>query len=555
MTNQSSRRTAFIGGKVWTAGYSAPRALDVLVEGGRIARVAPTGQLELNDAEIHDISGKLLMPGFQDAHIHMGAGGDDLLTCNLAGLKTAEEVYAVIAAYSDENPDLPWVTGGGWDRRVFPYPEGPNRRKLDELVGGRPAFFSSFDRHGAWVSTAALKASAVDEDTADPERGFFRRDKDGFPTGMVEEESITAIRAGMPELSTQDRMDAILRAQDHVIRMGITSVQDALVGDGLGMPDLHEAYRELLKNGGLKLRLTTALWWDQRRGVEQIPELLERRKQLESVAGPHRIIADTVKMMVDGADLLFMDSAAIQEATVALDADGFSVHYHSYGDATTHWILDAVEEAIKKNGTKPRHHHIAHLFVVSEADFRRFAQLGVTANVQGFWLGTPVLHDHLHESTSVDHPEDLEYPFGRIHAAGGNLAAGSDWPVTTPDPLVCIRNASGYFIDPEGRTKLAEDDRLDSITMMTAYTTGSAFVNGRADSTGRIAVGFLADLVILDGGVFDSNDALRDSVVQEVWIGGQLEYRSHRPADEASDHDVDRAMRSASNPAAQVTGP
>jgi predicted amidohydrolase YtcJ len=306
--------------------------------------------------------------------------------------------------------------------------------------------------------------------------------------------------------------------------MGITSVQDALVGTGLGMADHHGAFRELLQQSALRLRLTTALWWDQKRGVEQIPEILARRQELEEAAGPDRVVADTVKIMVDGADLLFMDAEAIREATVALDRLGFSVHYHSYGDGTTRWILDAIEAAVRQNGPRARRHHIAHLFVVGEDDFARFAELGVTANVQGFWAGSFVPHDHMHQSTLTDHPEKLEYPFGRLRAAGARLAGGSDWPVTTPDPLVCSRTATGQYIDPEGRRELSEVDRLDLGAMLAAYTAGSAYVNGRERSTGRIARGYLADLVVLDRDVFEGDEALCDATVEQVWIGGRQEY-------------------------------
>jgi predicted amidohydrolase YtcJ len=217
---------------------------------------------------------------------------------------------------------------------------------------------------------------------------------------------------------------------------------------------------------------------------------------------------------------LFMDAEAIRAATVALDRLGFSCHYHSYGDGTTRWILDAIEAAVCENGPWDRRHHVAHLFVVAEDDFARFAQLGVTANVQGFWAGSFVPHDHLHQSTVTDHPESLEYPFGRLQAAGARLAAGSDWPVTTPDPLVCARTATGRYLDPQGRRELTDVDRLDLGAMLTAYTTGSAYVNGRGRSTGRIARGFLADLVILDRDVFEDGDAL----VEQTWIGGVREY-------------------------------
>ncbi len=516
------RSTAFVGGNVWTAGYAGPRTLDVLVRGNRIAAVTEPGGLDGADAT-RELDGRVLTPGFQDAHLHLGSGGQDLLGCDLAGCTTPEEVYDRIQRYADAHPGVPWIIGGGWTREIFDH-TGPYKEQLDTLTGNRPAFLQPYDRHGAWVNSAALQAAGITAATPDPAGGSFTRTETGALTGMVEETAVAAIRKVMPALSTREVMDAILAAQDHLIPLGITSVQDALVGTGLGMIDQLDAFRELVAGDELRLRLTTALWWDQTRGVEQLPELVERRRILETAARPDRIVADTVKMMIDGANQLFMTAEQITAATVALDAAGFTVHYHSYGDATTHWVLNAVEAAITANG-RGRRHHIAHLFVVAEPDFARFAELDVTANVQGYWAGSDVAHHHITRSTMTTDPETREYPFGRIHTAGARLAAGSDWPVTTADPFRAAQVAAGLPTD-EPAVSIDERDRLDLITTLTAFTTGSAHVNGRGDRTGRIAVGHLADLVVLDPAAFTGTLSAAEAV-HEVWIDGRPVHQKH----------------------------
>lgn len=518
-------KTAFIGGSVWTEGFACSRRLDVLVEGEFIVAVTPAGELDVDGAEVIDLAGRLLLPGFQDAHIHMGTGGQDLLSCDLSGLDTPEAIYEALAAHADANPDLPWVLAGGWDRMVFSYPDGPTRDKLDEILGGRPGAISPFDRHGMWVNTAALEAAGIDDDVLDPHDGVFRRDENGRLTGMVEEGAMALFRDAIPKLSVREKAAAVLAAQDHLLSFGITSIQDALVGEGLGMFDQYEAYIELLRMGQLKLRLTTALWWDAARGTAQIPELLARRAALEETARPEWIVADTVKIMVDGTDTVFMDAAAVREATIALDAHGFAVHYHSYGDATTHWVLNAVEAAIEANGPRERRHHIAHLFFVAEEDFPRFGRLGVTANIQGLWAGSAVPHDHLHGSTMTEDPQTREYPFGRLLSAGTRLAAGSDWPVTSADPLLASQAVIGSLTDSDERKPIGEHDRLDVEAILAAYTSGSAFVNGRVENTGRVAPGYLADLVVLSCDVLAGMEELRSAVVDETWIAGSREYR------------------------------
>lgn len=520
-----STRVALVGGRVWTAGFAGSRALDVLVEGDRIADVARAGELDLDIAEALDITGKLLLPGFQDAHVHPGIGGEDLLGCNLAGLATPEAVFAAISEYATSNPDLDWVIGGGWLREVFP-PEGPARQQLDPLVGGRPAFMSPYDRHGAWVSSAALERAGVDASTPDPRGGRFTRDAAGTLTGMVEENALAVMRAAMPQKSLEDRRRALLRAQQYLLSLGITSIQDAIVGTGLGMLDQHDAYCAVLRDGTLRLRLTAALWWDPSRGPEQIPELQARRARLEASAGPDRVVADTVKVMVDGADVLFLDGGQVREATIALDAAGFNVHYHSYGEASTGWILDAVAEARRVNPGGPRRFHIAHLMVIADSDFARFADLDVTANVQAYWGDSSVPHHLLGLTTCSTDPQTREYAFGRLQAAGARLAAGSDWPVSTPDPLEAARAATVRPRRDEGCANQADElDRLDLPGLLTAYTAGSAHVNGRAASTGRIAKGFLADLVVVDRDPFASAGSLEQAAVEQAWIGGRLEYQ------------------------------
>lgn len=222
--------------------------------------------------------------------------------------------------------------------------------------------------------------------------------------------------------------------------------------------------------------------------------------------------------------VIYLDEDQLRTATIALDRAGFTAHYHSYGDATTRWVLNAIEAAIRENGPRLRRHHIAHLMVVGPDDFARFAELGVTANVQALWGGGGVDHEDLKESTNAAHPEHLEYPFARLHTAGAHLAAGSDWPVTTADPIGIARVETARVRPGRMTPEIDELDRLDLLSLMTAYTEGSAFVNGRGRSTGRIAAGYLADLAIVDRDIF-APDALEGAVIDETWIEGQRVFR------------------------------
>ncbi len=511
-------RTVFVGGRVWTAGLCDSRPLEVLVTGNQITRVARAGELDRAGAEVVDLRGGLLIPGFQDAHIHPGIGGSDLLRCNLLGLDTADQIVSAISDYSQGHPELDWITGGGWLQRAFD--PAPTRELLDGLVGGRKAVLHAHSRHSAWASSAALAAAGIDEHTPDPPHGRIDRDDQGRPSGMLHEDAMLLLAPAIPAPTLRDRTHAILSAETQLLRLGITSIQDALVGTGLGLQDHHDAYVGLLGEGGLHLRVTTALWWDPTRGIDQIAELQERRRALETVAPESRIIADTVKMMIDGAGLVFMERDAILEAIVALDAVGFTVHSHSYGEASTRDVLDAVAEARKSNPGSPGRHHIAHLMVIDEDDFERFGALGVTANIQGFWGDRPVVHEMLQPSQLSHDPHQREYAFARLHTAGARLAAGSDWPVSSANPLDAIDVASSRVTRDEER-RIDELDRLDVASVLAAYTAGSAFVNGRGNSTGRIARGFLADLAVLDRDILEPDADISGARVQQTWIDGK----------------------------------
>jgi predicted amidohydrolase YtcJ len=332
----------------------------------------------------------------------------------------------------------------------------------------------------------------------------------------------------MPGEATVDQKRALLRAQEHVLTLGLTSVQDAIVGGGLEIPNQIPAYRALLADHSWKLRLTAALWWDPDRGLDQISDLRAEREELEASADRAWVIADTVKIMVDGAHTVFMDTDAIRDATVALDAAGFTCHYHSYGELATRWILDAVAEARAVNRVGRGRHHIAHLMVIAEEDLPRFAELDVTANIQAAWGCSAVPHDIMRRTTGSLDPQLREYPFGRLAAAGARLAAGSDWPVTTPDPLEAMRTevTRGRDRRPTGAEGDPDElDRLDLPALLTAYTSGSAHVNGRASSTGRIAAGYLADLAVLDRDPFAGGaEEIGGTRVVSTWVSGRPVY-------------------------------
>ena len=523
------------GGTVFAGG--GPRRADVAVDGGRIAAVGPG----LRGAETVDLHGGLLVPGFQDAHVHPIAAGVQLLRCDLQDLATGAECLRAIARYAARHPDRAWITGGGWSPAAFPGGT-PDRRALDAIVPDRPVFLPNCDSHGAWVNTRALELAGIGPGTPDPVDGRIEREPGGHPSGMLHEGAADLVGRIVPPASDAD-LDAGLRAaQDVLFSFGVTGWQDAWVGPGLhGHGDLLPVYLRAASSGVLRARVSGALWWERDRGLDQLPELLERRVSRGTFT------ARTVKIMQDGVaenftaamtapyrdgcgcattntGLSFVDPQLLKGYVTRLDAEGFQVHVHALGDRAIREALDAIEVARTVNGPRGNRHHLAHLQVVRPEDLGRFAALDVTANLQALWACHEPQMDELTIPFLDPELAARQYPFGDLRRAGARLAAGSDWMVSSPDPMLAAhvavnRTAPG---DPGGRPFLP-DQALTLGAFLTACTEGSAFVNHRDAVTGRIAPGMLADLAVLDRDPFARPAAeIALTRVRRTYVGGEL---------------------------------
>jgi predicted amidohydrolase YtcJ len=503
---------------------------EVTVDDGRITAVRPaSGRPDV----------PFLSPGFTDAHVHPIQGGLERLRCDLSEHDTREEYLAAIRQYADANPDQEWVLGGGWAMPAFPGGT-PTAADLDAVVPDRPVFLPNRDHHGAWVNSRALELAGIDEHTPDPPDGRIERDAAGRPTGTLHEGATALVSRHLPRTTGADYYAALMAGQSYLHSVGVTSWQDAIVGAYSGMDDPASTYETAAANGDLRSYVVGALWWERRLGVEQVADLVGRR---EAMTGG-RFRATTVKIMQDGvaenftAAMLdpyldrcghptdnighsFLTAEAIGAAVQALDAAGFQVHVHAIGDRGVREALDAFE------CTSPeRRHHIAHLQVVHPEDLRRFAALGVAANLQMLWA---CLDDQMAELTIPflgDERSRWQYPFGDLARAGARLVAGSDWPVSTPDPLQAIEVAVTRREPGSDREAFLPEQALTREQAFAAYTSGSAWANHRGpgdeQSAGVLAPGAVADLVVLDRDPFAGPDAR----VVSTWIDGSPVYEA-----------------------------
>jgi predicted amidohydrolase YtcJ len=522
--------TIFRNGSVFDGRRHRP-GWAVAVAGGRIAVAGPqeqVGEYAAAAAEVVDLAGGLLLPGFQDAHVHPVQGGLERIRCNLSGLASQEDYLAAVKAYAEANPDRSWICGGGWSLAAFG-PQGPTAAELDSVVPDRPVFLPNRDHHGAWLNSRAMELAGIDGRTPDPADGRIERDRHGRPTGSLHEGAMALVDHAIGDTSDDELYRALMVAQEYLHSLGITAWQDAILGDFAGLVDPSSTYLRAVDSDRLTARVRGALWWERGKGVEQVETMRERRRVLPR----GRFRAGAVKVMQDGiaenhtaamtapyldgcgcrtanAGLSFLDPAVLREGVTRLDAAGFQVHVHAIGDRAVREALDAFEAARTTNGGNDLRHHIAHLQLVHPRDRPRFAELGVVANIQPLWAH---LDDQMVELT-VPYLErervSWQYPFADLVRAGTRLAAGSDWPVSTPDPLRGIHVAVNRWAygepGPAGSEPFLAEQALTLEQAFAAYTSGSAFVN-HLDRTGRIEPGMLADLAILDRDPFTGDAA------------------------------------------------
>lgn len=532
---------AFVNGRVFAGDGEQPRASAVAIADGVILAVGTDDEVRQvcsPSTEVIDLRSRLLLAGFQDVHVHPASAGLDLERCNLLDLDSAAAARDRIAGYAAANPDEAWVLGAGW--AMDWYPGGvPTATELDRLVSDRPAYLRNRDGHGAWVNSRALEMAGIDGGTADPPDGRIERSADGTATGTLHEGAMGLVERILPPVTVEDHMRGLRAAQAHLVALGVTAWQDASVD-----ADLHAAYRALAGSGELIASVVGALWWERESGVEQIEGFVEQRQQ---AVGRYRPMS--VKVMLDGvaenytAAMLdpfldadgaltdnrgidFVEPDTLPAIVTALDAEGFQVHFHAIGDRAVRGGLDAVEAARQANGPSGLRHHMAHIQFVHPDDLPRFAALGVVANAQPYWACADGYQTELTIPFVGPERAGQQYPFGSLLRHGATLAMGSDWPVSTADPLHEIAVAVERRLPGDDEAPdFHPHERITLGDAFTAFTAGSAFVNHREDTSGTVEPGKEADLVVLDGDPLDPGaGSLSEVRVDMTTIGGAVVY-------------------------------
>jgi len=535
-TSAAAGNTVFLGGAITTLNDRQPVATALVIADGHIVYVGddkgarPYVTAKSRVVRLH---GRMMLPGFHDAHAHPMSAGLRLLRCQLDGIKTAAKTEASIRG-CDRTASEDWLFASGWSAKVAP----PSLAKLDALVPNRPAYVANADGFAVWVNSKTLKAAGIDPETSklaglerDPETHVF--------TGVVSGDALTQVRQARPKPSEAQFREAFKRWSKMANALGITSVFDAAAS-----PPMVEAYHAPDLARDLTLRVVAAQLVDPTRGPEQVDDMVARRDRVRGT----RFRADAAKIFLDGeisqhtaallqpyADTpgargdLFVQPDALNALVRRLDAESFLIHMHAMGDRAVRSGLDAIEQAMEANGAKDRRHQIAHIELADPADIPRFAALGVSANLSPGWFDPNDPEIAPAEAALGPERARLMYPAASIAAHHGRLVMSSDWPATGMNPLENIQIAVTRQPLDGSKPPKRPEERVDLTTALTAYIRNAAWVAREDDVDGTIETGKAADLIVLDRNLFKvPAGSIHKAHVLLTLLDGEPVYRDKR---------------------------
>ena len=514
-----------LNGKVYTVNHEQSWAEAIAITDGRIIWVGNSddaNQWQGEGTRTIDLGGKMVLPGFQDIHIHPVHSGVSYQQCALFDVEGVELLQQRIKQCAESEPGE-WIRGGGWLVTNFAPSGLPDKKLLDEIVPDRPVALKSSDGHSMWVNSLALDLAGINADTQDPAGGRIDRYPNSTePSGSLQETSaMNLVHIVEPELTQKELEAGLAYSRDHLHSLGITAVQDALLkltpGDAyFGLP----AYLALEERGELNLHVINAMYWQNDISLEeQLPAFLKARD--ESTPYIHNT---AIKIWQDGVietetaallepylnrgdqfvGELLNEPAVLNEAVTALDAAGFQIHFHAIGDRAIRSAFDSIQAAREANGKHDNRHHISHIQLFSPEDIPRFAELDVVANFQPLWAIEDGYITDLTIPRIGEERGKFLYPIGSVQRTGARVAFGSDWYVTSANPLDGIE-AAVTRLDPDGKTDepLGENEEINLAQAIENYTLNSAYVNFLDVDTGSIEIGKLADIIVLDRNLFD----------------------------------------------------
>ncbi len=530
-----------LNGNIVTLDKNNPHAEALAIKGDTVIAVGSNRiikkYIQKERTKVIDLQGKLVLPGFNDSHVHFVYGGHALMSISLDGVTSFDEIQKRVKEKVEEKKDGEWITGRGWDQEILPGKKWPTKELIDAVAPNNPVVLERICGHCALVNSYVLRISGVTKDTPNPSGGFIVKDPaSGEPNGILHEKAMDLIK--WPQLSDKESHDrdkqAVILAMKEAARFGVTSVHDLDYKIGI--------FKELLDEGKLTVRVYAGVPLASSLG--KIQEYKKWKKML--IDNNHMLKFGVIKGFIDGSlgsstallsepyknnpstsGLLLMTQEELNDIVSLYDKEGFQIAIHAIGDRGVNVVLNAFEEAIRRNGQRDSRHRIEHATVIIPEDIPRFNKLGVIASVQpvfGPSYGQTIqsfFEDRLGE-------ERAKYTniWKTLAQTKARLAFGTDWPVESLNPMEGIYSAvtRKSISDKAGEAWLPEE----SISMEQAiefYTLGSAYASFEEDIKGSLQKGKLADIVVLSKDLFTipEGEILNTEVVYTI-LGGKIIY-------------------------------
>ncbi|MDX9713130.1 MAG: amidohydrolase [Ignavibacteriaceae bacterium] len=529
-----NNKTAFINGKVYTVNENQLLAQAVVVQDSKIIFVGSDDDAKKiidKNTDVVDLNGKLMLPGFNDNHVHFLTGGFYLLGIDLRPANSTSEFKQILKDYAKRYPGK-WITGGYWDHEKWEVKDLPSKEMIDEVVSDQPVFVERLDGHMGVANSYALKLAGITKETENPDGGLIVKDpKTGEPTGVLKDNAMEILTKHIPDATEEENYDALLAALNEAKRLGVTSIQDMSYLDALTV-------YERTKNEGILTCRIFSRW-----AIADYKYLV--KKNIKAGYGDNLIRMGSLKGFADGSlgsSTAWFFEKYVQDTTTSglamdiitdgsmekwcMDADknGLQICVHAIGDKANSYMLDLYAKIIKENPKWDRRFRIEHAQHVRFDDIKRFAELGVIASVQPYHC----IDDGVWAEKRIG-PERLKYtyPFKSFLDAGVKLCFGTDWYVAPLNPLLGIYAAvTRRTLDGNNPDGWIPEQKITVEDAIKCYTLNSAYASFEEKIKGSIETGKLADLVVLSDDILSIDPVkIKDTEVIMTIFDGKIIYK------------------------------
>jgi len=503
--------TIIINATVRTMDPARPAAEAIAILGNRVVALGTSSEIQKlagPNTKVIDAQKRLVLPGFNDAHVHFLSGGFQLSSVDLRDAKTPEEFAERIRVFASKLPAGSWITGGDWDHERWPEAKLPTKELIDRFTPNTPVFVSRLDGHMALANSLALKLGGVTSKTVDPPGGVVVRDVNGEPTGILKDAAQSFVWKVKPESTFEEKLIAARAASNYAARLGVTSVQDVSAGSDVAV------YQTLLDRGDLKTRIyamTPLPNWERlaKAGIRAHfgSEMLRvgglKAFSDGSLGSTTALFYDPYKDAPETrgipSDEMFPEGAMLERVRGA-DRAGLQVLIHAIGDRANDLILSIFEQVEKENGARDRRFRIEHAQHIRPQDIPRFARDKVIASMQPYHA---IDDGRWAEKRIGSERAKTTYAFRSLLDSGATLAFGTDWTVAPLNPLLSVYGAvTRRTIDGKNPNGWIPQQKITVDEAVRAYTVGSAYAEFQESVKGTITPGNLADLVILSSDIF-----------------------------------------------------